>query len=77
MPFGSIYLNNKEVVYGRFIKQIQEFKQKTGVDEIRLTEDKEKGKEDFLTCGAGCRNSFVGIVLFNWNDKNVNIVIFQ
>ena len=52
MPFGSIYLNNKEVVYGRFIKQIQEFKHKTGVDEIRLTEDKEKGKEDFLTCGA-------------------------
>ena len=91
----TIYLNNKEVVYGRFNKQIQEFKQKTGVDEIRLTEDKEKGKEDFLTCGAfgktecvvaaldlmkneaGCCNSFVGIFLFNWNDKNVNIVIFQ
>ena len=80
----------------RFIKQIQEFKQKTGVDEIRFTEDKKKGKEDFLNCGAfgktecvvaaldlmkneaGCRNSFVGtIVLFNWNDRNVNIVIFQ
>ena len=33
MPFGSIRLNNKEVVYGRFIKQIPEFKKKTGVDE--------------------------------------------
>ena len=37
MPFGSIRLNNKEVVYGRFIKQIPEFKKKTGVDEIRFT----------------------------------------
>ena len=95
MLFGSIYVNNKAVVYGRFIKQIQEFKKKTGVDEIRLTEDKKKGKEDFLTCGAfgktecvvaaldlmkneaGCRKSLIGIVLFNWNDRNVNIVIFQ
>ena len=70
MPFGSIYVNNKAVVYGRFIKQIQEFKKKTGVDKIRLTEDKKKGKEDFLTCvvaaldlmknEVGCRNSIVG-----------------
>ena len=55
---------------------IPEMKKKTGVDEIRLTE--EKKKEDFLTCGAfgkpecvvaaldlmrneaGCRNSIVG-----------------
>ena len=95
MPFGSIRLNNKEVVYGRFIKQIPEFKKKTGVDEIRFTEDKRKGKEDFLTCGAfgsaesviaaldlmrneaGCRNSLVGIDLFNWNDSNVKFVMFQ
>ena len=62
-------------MYGRFVKQIPEFKKKTGVEEIRLTEYK-KGKEDILTCGAigecvvaaldlmknkaGCRNSFVG-----------------
>ena len=52
MPFGSIRLNNKEVVYGRFIKQIPEFKKKTGVEEIRFTEGKRKGKEDFLTCGT-------------------------
>ena len=45
------YLFDKEVVYGRFVKQIPEFKKKTGVEEIRLTEYK-KGKEDILTCGA-------------------------
>ena len=32
---------------------------------------------DLMKNEAGCCNSFVGIVLFNWNDKNVNIVIFQ
>ena len=42
MPFGYIYVNNKAVVYGRFVKQITEFKEKTGVDEIRLTEDEKK-----------------------------------
>ena len=52
MPFGFIRLNNKPVVYGRFIKQMTEMKEKTGVEEIRLTEDKTKGKEEFLTCGA-------------------------
>ena len=52
MPFGYIYVNNKAVVYGRFVKQITEFKEKTGVDEIRLTEDEKKWKDDFLTCGA-------------------------
>ena len=70
------YLFDKEVVYGRFVKQIPEFKKKTGVEEIRLTPDKKK--EDILTCGAfgetecvvaaldlmkseaGCRKSFVG-----------------
>ena len=95
MVHGWIYVNNKAVVYGRFVRQTKEFIKKTGVDKIVLTEDKEEGKEDFLTCGAfgrtecviaaldlmkdeaGCRKSLVGIVLFNWNDRNVNIVIFQ
>ena len=61
--FGSIYVNNKEVVYGRFVKMIPEFKKKTGVDEIRLTEDKKKGKEDFLTCGAFGKTEYVVAVL--------------
>ena len=92
MVFGWIYVNNKAVVYGRFVKQTKEFIKKTGVDKILLTEDKEEGKEDFLTCGAfgrtecviaaldlmkdeaGCRKSLVGIVLFNWNDRNVEIL---
>ena len=53
LVFGSIDVNNKEVVYGRFVRQIPEFKKKTGVEEIRLTEyKKKKGKEDILTCGA-------------------------
>ena len=40
-------------MYKRFVKQIPEFKKKTGVEEIRLTEyKKKKGKEDILTCGA-------------------------
>ena len=52
MVCGYIYVNNKALVFGRFVKQIKEFKKKTGVDEIRLAEDKNKGKEDFLTCGA-------------------------
>ena len=78
--------------YGRFVRQTKEFIKKTGVDKILLTEDKEEGKEDFLTCGAfgrtecviaaldlmkdeaGCRKSLVGIVLFNWNDRNVEIL---
>ena len=34
MVFGFIYVNNKAVVYGRFVNQ------KTGVDKITLTEDK-------------------------------------
>ena len=41
MVFGYIYVNNKALVYGRFVNQRKEFKQKTGVDEIRLTEDKD------------------------------------
>ena len=78
--------------YGKFVRQTKEFIKKTGVDKILLTEDKEEGKEDFLTCGAfgrtecviaaldlmkdeaGCRKSLVGIVLFNWNDRNVEIL---
>ena len=44
LVFGSIDVNNKEVVYGRFVKQILEFKKKTGVQEIRFTEYKKKGK---------------------------------
>ena len=53
LVFGSIDVNNKEVIYGRFVKQIPEFKKKTGVKEIRFTEyKKKKGKEDILTCGA-------------------------
>ena len=44
LVFGSIDVNNKEVVYGRFVKQIPEFKKKTGVQEIRFTEYKKKGK---------------------------------
>ena len=42
---------------------IPEFKKKTGVDEIRLTEDKKKGKEDFLTCGAFGKTECVVAVL--------------
>lgn len=40
MVFRFIYVNNKAEVYGRFVNQRKEFKQKTGVDKITLTEDK-------------------------------------
>ena len=63
MPFGYIVVDQKDIVYGRFVHQINEFKKKTGVEEIRLTEDKKKGREDYLKAGAYGKTEAVKAVL--------------
>ena len=51
MPAGYIVCDAKEFAFGRLIKQRDEFISKTGVDEIRFTDDKRPGKQDLFRVG--------------------------
>ena len=52
MPAGYIICDAREFAYGRLIKQRDEFIKKTGVNDIRFTDDKRPGKQDLYRVGA-------------------------